>query len=406
MLVIINDYLHEVTKTDDGFYIGYIDTAAKYNQFMAALKDAGFYFSVRDSERFRKDGQFLFKCNKSNVPVPFSGCPFRRERNITYQCAFGSQYYGKVKKKESTETVLETCEKKKGRVRLSKKIGCKAKMAAKCIRIYLDYKIPSETSHWRLKKEVISTLKQDLTSKECKVKSLSRYFIKISCADQHCHTPMHPRGVIKKLLETSKCKRHVLDVNEDQVLEAPAPAEGETNAYETVCMVGDKGELVDLRELCHQKCREVATLSQHLCHDEDQLREILTVLTRVTNRLHESQVDVVAGGVGEAESVASPLVEVIVENSMSFETEVSHSEMAGGETAGQGEEFIEDCSEETDSVSMSEALLEVSDRQLANAQFERLQKRLNINEPQVSSEHDLQQNCDIDEGNVIYYFIG
>ncbi|KAG8233968.1 hypothetical protein J437_LFUL013460 [Ladona fulva] len=158
MINVIYNYLNELKRTEDGFYIGYIDTAELYKQFLSDLKEVGFYFSVRDSEKFKEDGQFLFKCNKSNVPVPFSGSPFRREKNIMYQCAYGSQYYGKIKRNETYELDPDVSEKKQLRIRHSKKLGCKAKMAAKCIRIYLDYKISSDNAHWRLKRELFELI--------------------------------------------------------------------------------------------------------------------------------------------------------------------------------------------------------------------------------------------------------
>lgn len=295
MLSVINSYFNDVRRTEDGFYLGYIDTAELYKQFLTDLKEAGFYFSVRDSETFNDYGQFQFKCHKSNVPVPFCGSPFRREKNIMYQCAFGSQYYGKPKKSDSSETDHDTLEKKRLRIRNSKKLGCTAKMAAKCIRIYPDYKISSDNAHWRLKKEVISTLKKDLTSEGCEVKSLSRYFVKISEAEQHCHGPMHPKSTSRK--RTSAANRKITNLSEIIYDESEPENEinllDETNtdlqdvSLQTIANVEVKEESANLREQCRKKNKEIMNLS-YLCNNEDQLKELLVELTRVTDKLNEN----------------------------------------------------------------------------------------------------------------------
>ncbi|XP_071445210.1 uncharacterized protein [Hetaerina americana] len=373
-------------------------------------------------------GQFLFKCNKSNVPVPFSGYPFRREKNITYQCAFGSQYYGKFKKQGSSEMVLGKCEKRGGRVRHSKKLGCKAKMAAKCIRIYLGYKIPSESSHWRLKKEVISNLKQDLMSKE--VKSLSRYFVKISDADQHCHSPMHPKAVIRKLVEATKGKGRALAAGEETFVASSIMEED--MSFETTCMVKQDAEnLIDLRELCRQKGKEVATLSQHLCHDETQLRDLLAALTRVTDRLSESQLEggeMVDYGIGEGAVVPSDVV--VLDSELCFPSDVSQTVVVEGEDVGQvlglsedlelgrsiyvsgdtlkldaarteEERFLEEVERSSGKSAQS---MRLSKRILASpGMIQNLQKRFSTSVDET--ELGLQLNGDLDDSGVIYYVL-
>ncbi|KAK6634900.1 hypothetical protein RUM43_008251 [Polyplax serrata] len=204
-------------QVEGNYATGQIDTDEKYADFRTALRNFGYSFTIRSSRKetcsgdglnFRcktdgskdKDGDnttgkkekrlpgrgsLMFK-SSSDVSVPFFGSPFTVETTIYFTCSQGIKYYGSKQYPDEMFREGDPLSKKRRRPKLTKKIGCQARMTVKKIKVFPSESYLVSRDNWREKKVAIDQLKNDYINNK-PIKSINRYCIVISLDISHNH---------------------------------------------------------------------------------------------------------------------------------------------------------------------------------------------------------------------------
>lgn len=141
-------------NNDDDVLSGYIEGVKHYDTLLNNLSALGYSFSTRRSEIHKQGENIWFsskpKSNHFTPVIEFLGHAFSLEKTIYLECSQGPKYYSKHKQ----ENMSDHPNLKKSRIRVldTKKLGCKAWMTVKCIRIFTDFRASND--NWRTKKKV------------------------------------------------------------------------------------------------------------------------------------------------------------------------------------------------------------------------------------------------------------
>ncbi|EEB19477.1 hypothetical protein Phum_PHUM576990 [Pediculus humanus corporis] len=204
-------------QVEGNFATGQIDSDDKYTEFRAALKNFGYSFTIRSSRKesysgkgknskgktdnsndkddddnnTKKEkqlpgrGSLMFK-SSSDVSVPFFGSPFTVETTIYYTCSQGIKYYGSKQYPDEMFRQGDPLSKKRRKPKITKKIGCQARMTVKKIKVFPSEDYLVSRNNWREKKVAIDQLKNDFLNNK-PVESINRYCIVISLDISHNH---------------------------------------------------------------------------------------------------------------------------------------------------------------------------------------------------------------------------